>query len=112
MTTRDQFICEPLTPVRGSFDTAGMARGEPGLPLRFTWRGREHAVVNVLKVWKTSSREKGGTEIYLRRHWWTLTTDTGLTLTLYCDRQAKVRRRPKARWWVYTVAADERAGRT
>jgi hypothetical protein len=24
-------------------------------------------------------------------------------MTIYCDRQAKDRKRPKARWWVYTV---------
>jgi hypothetical protein len=106
----DQFICEPLTPTPGTFDAAAMARGEPGLPARFSWRGQEYAVAEILKVWKTSSREAGGTEMYLRRHWWTIATTNGLRLTIYCDRQAKDRKKPKARWWVHTVGQDDERG--
>jgi hypothetical protein len=107
----DDFVSEPLEPVPGTADPAGMSRGEPGLPQRFTWRGREHRVIQVLRIWKTSGRERGGTEIYLRRHWYEIETDTDLRMTVYCDRQAQNRKRPKARWWVYTaVGTDGRDG--
>jgi hypothetical protein len=97
-----QFISEPLEPEAGSFDARGMARGEPGLPRQFCWRGERYEVADVLEVWKTSTPESSGGEVYVRRHWWKLRTDQGLVLTIYCDRQKKSRN-AKARWWVYTV---------
>ncbi len=104
MPDRDeQFVSEPIRPVAGSFDRAGMARGEPGLARRFVWRGREHRVVDVLETWTTSTPEGGSGELYLRRHWWRVRTDAGLVMTLYCERQAQ-RRNAKARWFVYTIA--------
>jgi hypothetical protein len=103
-STRGRFICEPLTPVAGTGDTAMMARGEPGLPKRFTWRGAEYRVVEVLRSWKTTSQcTSGADEQYVRRHWWTIRTEPPLTMTVYCDRQPKERSRPKARWFVYTI---------
>jgi len=98
------FICEPLEPIPGTGDAGLMSRGEPGLPRRFVWRDREHTVRHVLRMWKSSGRERGGVEIYLRRHWYLIVTDTGLKMTIYCDRQTRDRKRPKARWWVYTVS--------
>ena len=46
------FISEPITPVKGTFDPAGMARGEPGLPQKFRWRKKEFVVAEVLEQWK------------------------------------------------------------
>ena len=43
------FISEPIGPVDGSFDTSGMARGEPGLPQKFRWREKEFIVSEVLE---------------------------------------------------------------
>ena len=43
----------------------------------------------------------------MRRHWYRIRTEPGGEMTVYCDRQARQRSRPKARWWVYTVRADE-----
>jgi len=100
----ERFICEPMTPVAGSGDTTMMARGEPGLPQRFSWRGAEYCVVQVLRSWKTTSQcASGADEQYVRRHWWTIRTEPPMTMTVYCDRQPHDRSRPKARWWVYTV---------
>lgn len=65
----DRLISEAITPARGSFDAAAMARGEPGLPARFTWRQTEYAVADLLETWKSSEREGGSGEAYLRRHW-------------------------------------------
>src|SRR5262245_45726183 len=106
---QDQFISEPLTPVPGAAYAAAMSRGEPGLPRMFTWRKQRHAVTAVLRSWKSSGREGGKAtgEMYLRRHWHEIVTDTGLQMTVYCDRQARNRSRPKARWWVYTVRSAE-----
>ena len=83
------------------FAAAAMARGEPGLPKAFTWRGRRFEVVRVIATWKSSTADRG--EKYLRRHWFDVLAATGERLTLYCERQAHNRRRPKARWWLYTI---------
>ena len=103
---REAFVSEELVPEAGTADAAAMARGEPGLPGAFTWRGRRYAVVGVLGSWKSSSPEGGraGAEVYLRRHWYRIATDAGDVMTVYCQRQAGNRKRPKSRWWVYTVA--------
>ena len=108
MTTepRAQFICEPLTPAPGSADIAAMAKGEPGLPERFTWRDCEDRIAGLIEKWnsygscKSSSRSK---EMYLRRHWYKVLTDPPMIMTIYCDRQAKNRAKPKSRWFVHTV---------
>ncbi len=97
---QDEFISEPIDPEPGSFDAAGMARGEPGLPARFSWRGREFRVSEILRTWKTSAREGGVGELYLRRHWWRIRTVCGEEMTLYAQRQARGRRR----WYLYTLA--------
>ncbi len=97
----EQFISEPIVPVPGTFDTRSIAQGEPGLPQRFTWRGDEYTVSEVLAVWKTSSPDTTG-EVYLRRHWWELRTTTGHIMKLYFERQ-KNRKNAKARWFIYTV---------
>ncbi|MFW6146248.1 MAG: DUF6504 family protein [Planctomycetota bacterium] len=100
----EQFICEPLTPVPGTGDAVAMAAGAPGLPARFAWRGTDYHVHGVVKTWKTTGGCRHGSgEVYLRRHWYTVVTDPPAEMTLYCDRQARDRRHPKARWWVYTV---------
>ena len=102
---RPQFISEPITPVPGTSAPTTMARGEPGLPARFTWRGVGYAVSQVLERWKSSTPEGGraGAERYVRRHWYAIETSSGQRMTLYCDRQVRNRKKPKARWWLYTV---------
>src|SRR5688572_32265738 len=42
------------------------------LPQRFTLRGREYVVAEVLERWKTSTPDRG--EMYLRRHWFRVRT--------------------------------------
>ncbi|NJL32048.1 MAG: cytoplasmic protein [Phycisphaerales bacterium] len=96
-------MSEPLEPVKGTFDASAMARGEPGLPAKFTWRGQIHEVDEVLQTWITSAPEGGSGEMYLRRHWWKLRTSEGVTLTVYCLRQASSRASAKRRWFVYSV---------
>lgn len=95
------FVSESVMPEAGTFDVAAMARGEPGLPRSFVWRGRRFEVAEVVGRWKTSGRERG--ELYLRRHWFDVRAASGECMTLYCERQAKNRKNPKARWWLYKV---------
>jgi len=100
-----QFISEPIEPEAGTFDARVMARGEPGLPGHFTWRGVRYAVADVIEEWKSSQREGGSGELYLRRHWYKVRTDPPAVMTLYCERQpgGRTRAAAKRRWWVYTV---------
>ena len=108
---REQFISEEIVSEPGTADARSMARGEPGLPTRFTWRGRQCAVAAVLRAWKSSSPEGGraGGEMYVRRHWYEVATESGETMTLYCERQPRSRQRAKSRWWLYTlVEGDDR----
>src|SRR5438874_623318 len=97
----EEFVSEPMVPAAGTFDASAMSRGEPGLPGGFLWRDQQYDVVRLMSKWKTSSAERG--EMYLRRHWYRVETATGEHMTLYCQRQAKNTKKPKARWWVYSV---------
>ncbi len=105
----EEFIGEALVPAPGSGDASRMARGEPGLPGLFTWRDTQYRIAGVISAWKTSGRDVGGgSEMYLRRHWYKVLTDPLFVMTIYCDRQAKNRQRPKSRWYIFTVvSADE-----
>lgn len=101
---KEEFISEPIKPVEGTFDAAGMARGEPGLPHRFIWRDKEYTVAEVLEKWKESGPCKtGGGEIYLRKHWFRLRCTDGLEMTLYFERQPRAKSQNKNRWWLYTI---------
>jgi len=101
---REEFVSEPMIPVAGTADTAAMARGEPGLPLRFLWRDQEYRLAGLIEQWKSSGPCRNGSrEMYLRRHWYKILTDPPLVMTVYGDRQTKNRKHPKLRWWVYTI---------
>lgn len=103
----ERFVSEPLVPDPAAIDMTGMAAGVPGLPRRFTWSGRVHEVDRVFEQWRESGPEHGrrgpDAQIYLRRHWWRIVTLDGLVMRIYCERQARTRRR----WWVYSVEGDE-----
>ena len=101
------FFSEPIAPFRGGFDAAAMGRGEPGLPKGFTWRGREHVIVELVGSWKHSSREGGGAgDLYLRRHYYKLRMSDESVWTVYFVRQTPKSGNPKSRWFLYTI--DER----
>ena len=100
---RDTFISEPIEPEPGSFDSEAMARGEAGVPARFTWRKQVYAVAEVLQGWISSTPEGGSGEMYLRRHWWRLRTDCGPVMVIYCERQAGRGHSPRSRWYLYTI---------
>ncbi len=100
-----ELISEPIVPRPGTFDTARMARGEPGLPDGFTWRGQSVKVVELLEAWKHSSREGGraGGELYLRRHYFKLQMSDDCVWTVYFVRQTPRSGDAKKRWYLYTT---------
>ena len=102
----EQFVGESIRPISESIDTTGMSRGDPGLPMRFRWRKREYAIVDVLDTWKErlaeGNAQTGKGEKYTRKHWFRIRTDDGTVMSIYFERQFRVRGVTK-RWWVYTV---------
>ena len=101
---QDEFISEQIKPVEGTFDTAAMAQGEPGLPQRFIWRDTEYTIAKVLEKWKESGPCKGhNAEMYLRKHWFKIRCSDGTEMTIYFERQPKSKQQSKKRWWLYTV---------
>ncbi|MGQ9652124.1 MAG: DUF6504 family protein [Phycisphaerae bacterium] len=104
-------MSKPIIPGLGTDDISAAARGEPGLPARFTWRQREDIMTATLKAWKTSSGKVGTGRLYLRKHGYTMQNDVGLQMTLYCERQTRSRRNPKAQWWLCSVQRHARWAR-
>ena len=104
-----ELISEPITPRRGTFDSARMARGEPGIPRGFKWRGRSAEVSKVVRAWKQSLRDGGRADgdLYLRRHYYTLRMDDASVWTVYFVRQTPRSGNPKKRWFLYTVERAE-----
>ncbi len=102
------FISEPVKPLESSFDTAGMARGEPGLPHKFRWRKKEYVVAEVLDQGRQhGSCAHGSGERYVRRHTYRVRTEDGTLFKIYFQRSFG-RARPQARrWWISSVEANE-----
>jgi hypothetical protein len=114
MACRNQFVSEALRPMGASTDAGAMARGEPALPAAFLWRGVEYPVAAVLKRWReTGPCTSGSGEQYVRRHRFRILTSTGDEWEVYCDRQARRGKNPKARWWLFAITQrpDRAAGR-
>ena len=106
---QEMFVSEEIRPVPGTADVRGMAAGEPGLPGRFTWRGREYAVAEILEKWKeTGDCRSGSDERYVRKHWFRIRTAGGDEMKIYFERQPRSRAAKKARWWMYSVAAEKK----
>lgn len=99
----EEFISEPIKPVTAKSDTSRMAAGEPGLPGEFIWRGQRIKVKGVLGSWKkTGPCTHASGEMYVRRHFYEIETDSGDKMKIYFDRNP-VKARPKAaRWWLFS----------
>lgn len=79
-----------------------MGQGEPGLPEAFEWRDKQHKISEVVGNWKSYSNCLfNPKEIYLRKHWYEVKTDTGLRLVIYFDRQPRNQSQRKARWVIF-----------
>lgn len=96
-----------MTPDPGTFDAAAMARGQPGLPTGFTWRGEHYEITNLVESWKHSEAEfHTHGERYYRKHFFHVQTDRGDEFILYALRQVKVGQSAKKRWWIYERIAS------
>jgi hypothetical protein len=100
---KEDFIGEQIKPIKGTFDTHAMAKGEPGLPKRFIWRDKEYEVQTLLEKWKEASGRKKGGEIYVRKHWYRVETTNGYIMKIYFERKAKSKTQWKTRWWLYSI---------
>ena len=102
---KQEFVGEALEPMEGGFSMAGVAPGEPVLPARFKWRGREYQIESVLRKWKESTGcRSGGGESYLRKHWYHIRATDGTELQIYFERQARSASQCHKRWWIYTAS--------
>lgn len=102
-----RFVSEPVTPVGDTTDTAALARAEPSLPEGFEWRGRTHAIQEVLEVSKGLREEGFSGETYLRRHEWKLRMKDGAIWSVYFLRQPESGRgRRGRRWFLKTIDKD------
>src|SRR5512142_522368 len=105
----EQFIDEAIEPVPGTFDTMRMARGEPGLPHEFVWRGHTYIVEGVLRQWNTTGPCKHGSgEMYVRKHWYEVLVSSGELMKIYFERQPRRGAKPiSARWWLFSMSEGE-----
>ena len=99
------FVSEPITVLDASFDTAGMARGEAGLPHKFRWRGKDYAVDAVLEQGKQyGSCTHGSGERYVRRHSYRVRTTDGTVFRLYFLRSfGRGKFQMRRRWRIQSV---------
>jgi hypothetical protein len=111
ITMPEQLISEPLTPVVATSDTSRMAVGEPGLPREFLWRGKTIEITAVLRTWRETGKcSHGSPELYVRKHWYEVTTRSDGIMKIYFDRQPR-RGRREARWWLFSVSCPEEMNR-
>ena len=105
------FISEPIVPLKASFDTGGMARGEPGLPHQFRWRKTEFTVARVLEQWKGHGDcAHGSGERYVRKHGYRIETTDGSVLRLFFKRSfGRGQFTTSNRWWIQSIEKDCRA---
>jgi hypothetical protein len=76
-------VLEPVEPEPGSFDARAMARGEPGVPRRFKWRGTTYEVAEVLGTERETSNYSGNVhDTYARRHAVRVRTASGEVMVL------------------------------
>jgi len=107
----EQFVGEPVAPVPATGDARMMARGGPGLPRQFTWRGTTYEVEAVLETHRTLGPcTSGSGEQYVRKHWYEVQTASGARMKLYFERQPRPGKSKRARWWLFTTE-DSDAGR-
>jgi hypothetical protein len=100
----EKFVSELIKPAPGTFDTTAMAKGEPGLPSYFLWRGKSYVIKQILDKWKeTSQCRTGAMEKYLHRHWYKIKTNSGEVLKIYFERQSLPRAQRKRRWYLYSI---------
>ncbi len=82
-----EFISEEISPIGTSFDASALARGEPGLPGVFLWRGKEYRVKTLVEAKKTLRNCRNSSdEKYINKHYSVFETETGEVMTVYRKR--------------------------
>ena len=103
-----EFIGERIEPVAGTLDPARMARGEPGLPQRFRWRGGEHEITAVLETGRiTGDCTHGSGEKYVRKHWYRVRTTAGTELRITFNRRARTAQELRDGWWIQSLTTPD-----
>ena len=99
---KETFVGEGITPENTSFSVSPMAMGKPGLPRKFSWKGRTFSVLEVLEEWKESGDCRHGSgERYVRKHWFRVRTTEDLEMRIYFERQG--RSSGGSRWRLYST---------
>jgi phosphoribosylglycinamide formyltransferase-1 len=103
----EEFISEAIQPVAETLDTSRMAAGEPGLPRQFRWRSEIVNITRVLRTWReTGPCHHGSSDRYVRKHWFEVLTDSGLTMKIYFERQPRSAKKRMERWWLFSTDSD------
>ena len=102
----EEFIGEAIQPVAETIDASRMAAGGPGLPRQFRWRSEIMCITRVLNTWReTGPCRHGSGEQYVRKHWFEVETESGATMKIYFERQARSAKKRKERWWLFSVTS-------
>ena len=105
---KTRFISEAIEPVAGTMPAADMAKGEPGFPGRFLWRGQEYTLQETLETWReTGPCTHGSAEQYTRKHWFRVRTTTGEEMKIYFERRPRSKRDAKRRWWLHSIGEEK-----
>ena len=103
----ERFISEAIKPITQTADASRMAIGEPGLPREFIWRGQTVTVRAVLRSWRETGKcHHGSPEMYVRKHWYEVATESDGTMKLYFERRPR-RGQKGARWWLFSIREIE-----
>ena len=88
----------------GGFDTARMARGEPGIPRRFRGKSGVYEIAALVESGKAyGDCRHGSGERYVRRHIYRLRTTDGRVIQVCFLRSLGKPARNAARWWLQAV---------
>jgi len=99
---KETFIGEAIAPEDQSFSVSPMAAGRPGLPRKFSWRGRRYSVLEVLEEWRECGDCRHGSgERYVRKHWFRVRTTEDIEMRIYFERQG--RSSGGSRWRLYSI---------
>ena len=103
------FVSEPITVLDTSFDPAGMALGEPGLPHKFRWRKKAYEVSQVLEKWREfGDCTHNSGERYVRKHSYRVRTSDSTVFHLYFQRTfGRGKFRMRHRWCVFSVESPD-----
>ena len=104
----ERFVSGVIRPVGAAWDTSRMAVGEPGLPRQFVWRGQAIEIASVLRTWRETGKcRHGSPELYVRKHWFEVTTTGNTTMKIYFDRHPRGQRKSD-RWWLFSICEPEK----